>query len=542
MASEPLVTRKTVFAATSKPARENRRAAPGASTRGVEFASETRPFNGSLLVELDVALATQRLPPLGLDLLDRQLRLRFGLLVVFHGTLLVAQAPQGAGRGMSGKPHTTLARLLSLAIPLVGTHALVGSMEVVDAAMMRNLTGHSFAAGTFAVSLVVTARISCSAMLSVLTPRVAAAQIQARASELGVLFRIGGYGAVLVGMIAEVFLSVFLWAWSPASLPEEAITQITQTALLLGLGLPFTLFLAASRHMLAGLGSSARLLPQMMLAVPLNAVLNLVLSRGFGSFRGRGVAGIALSSVVVEALLAWMAFRELAREDSRRQEPWNSDGSELRESAWMLVRQGAPLMLAAGVEVGVFQLSGVVVSQGGVDHLAAHQALLTVAGYLAAVPLALMTAASVVVAERRAEGLLEFRTVREVVVFAVLVGLALTGAFWVSGRLVLEVFLPRTSQAWILAVRLFPLLCCLLFLDVVQSTLGGALRGLLETRFVGLAGLLCLGGVGGGGLCVISSSGGSIDGVWWTLIVSLLALVLVYALRIRAVLRPSEVR
>ncbi len=440
---------------------------------------------------------------------------------------------------MVSKPRTSLSRLISLAIPIAGTYALTGAMEVESAAMMRDLGGHSFAAGAFAVSVVVTARITCSAMLSVLGPLLAAARAKGQSSEIFAVIQAGGRSALLVGLGAGVLVGGMLEVWSPASLPGEVSVQCVRVARILGLGLPFALLFSAARHLLAGLGRPIQLVRLMFLAVPLNAGLGLILSRGVGGWSGLGVEGVALSAVLIEALLAFLAWGDLVR--ALREHVALPAGSAVSsESVASLVRRGAPLSLAAGLEVGVFQLSGGVVSAGGVDALAAHQALLTIAGYVSAVPLSLMTAAAIVVAEEHAANRSVRAVLRGATAIVAVLGLALGVAVWAALEPLLAIFLQRPSGALWLAVRLAPQMVLLLLLDAVQGVFGGVLRGLQQTVFVGRAAAICLGGAGAGGLGFVAYRGGGMFEVWWVLTGSLLGLVLAYGIRLRGLLRAEE--
>lgn len=439
---------------------------------------------------------------------------------------------------MVSKPRTSLSRLISLAIPIAGTYALTGAMEVVSAAMMRDLGGHSFAAGAFAVSVVVTARITCSAMLSVLGPLLAAARAKGQSSEIFAVIQAGGRSALWVGLGAGVLVGL-LEVWSPASLPGEVSVQCARVVRILGLGLPFALLFSAARHMLAGLGRPVQLVRLMFLAVPLNAGLGLILSRGVGGWSGLGVEGVALSTVLIEALLAFLAWGDLVRA-LREHVALPADSAVSSESVAALVRRGAPLSLAAGLEVGVFQLSGGVVSLGGVDALAAHQALLTIAGYVSAVPLSLMTSTAIVVAEEHAANRSVRAVLRGATAIVAVLGLALGVAVWVAREPLLAIFLQRPSGALWLAVRLAPQLVLLLLLDAVQGVFGGVLRGLQQTLFVGRAAVICLGGAGAGGLGLVAYRGGEVFEVWWVLAGSLLGLVLVYGIRLQGLLRAEE--
>ena len=250
---------------------------------------------------------------------------------------------------------------------------------------------------------------------------------------------------------------------------------------------------------------------------------------------------IAWSTVLVEALLAALAWRDLARCLPLPTAVPENGGQSTSAHMVFLLRAGAPLSLAAGLEVGVFQLSGLVVAQAGVDALAAHQALLTVAAYAAAIPVALTTSCSILVAEQIARG----RSPRGVVRGAAIVGVSLAvglvlATLLLGGRLV-ALFVARGSLPWALAVEVGPWLAVLLVADTLQGTAGGVLRGFQDTRFIGRTAALCLGVGGAGGLLATFCLGAGVRAVWSVLGGALLLMLAASGHRLLGLLSRSDV-
>ena len=191
----------------------------------------------------------------------------------------------------------------------------------------------------------------------------------------------------------------------------------------------------------------------------------------------------------------------------------------------LLARQGAPLAVAAALEVGVFQLSGVVVMAGGINELAAHQTLLTIAGFAAAIPIAVAAATSIQVAEVAAGGGAARAAHRNAALMTIVLALFLGGATLAGGEGVMASFLVAGSASWSHAVRLIPLLAALLMADTILGGITGCLRGLGDTGFIGKAALLCF-GLGAALLGVLFIRRGSLDTVWGALVGAMLPLVL----------------
>ena len=425
--------------------------------------------------------------------------------------------------GVSGAPpapmasppwRTLVGRLLSLFVPILGAQSLIGFLELTDAALMRDLGGHSFAAGSLAVSVAVTARVACSAMLSVVSPAVARARACGRdARELALL---AGGSAALLGAAVAIGVACGFAFWRPAALPVATRGASEEFVRILCIGLPFTLLFTVSRHVVAGLARPGRSLRWMMVAVPVNAGLDVALSRGIGGYRGLGLSGIAWSTVVVEVFLAVVAWVDLLR-----LLPPSVPGATPRRRAEFsiaaLARQGAPLAAAAGLEVGVFQLSGIVVAARGVAELADHQALLTIAGFAAVIPVSLAMATSIQTAEIAAAGGSARIGYQGVLVVTSVIGMILAGSAILAGEHVLAAFLSPGSAPWLLAAQAGPALALLLVADTWQGAIVGILRGMRDTMFVGRAALGCLGVGAGGAIAVLLAYRGTLAAVWYAL-------------------------
>ena len=223
-------------------------------------------------------------------------------------------------------------------------------------------------------------------------------------------------------------------------------------------------------------------------AIPANAALVYVLIHGLFGLPELGLFGAGLATTLVNlgtfvaalAIAAWRKpfadYRPLAR-------LWRIDWPLMRQ----LVALGAPISFSLLMEYGLFSSAALLMGLISTTALAAHQIALQVTAVLSMVPLGIGMAATVRVGH--AFGRNDPAAVRRAGLVAALLGMASVAALTVViilGRFALGRLFFGSGEASAATVELTATLLLIgatfFIADALQTIIGGALRGINDTR------------------------------------------------------------
>jgi MATE family multidrug resistance protein len=177
----------------------------------------------------------------------------------------------------------------------------------------------------------------------------------------------------------------------------------------------------------------------------------------------------------------------------------------LRHISWPSIRQlfalGSPISLAMLMEYGLFSTAAILMGMISTSALAAHQVAMQVTAALFMVPLGIAMAATVRVGH--AFGRKDPAAIRHAGLVAVLLGTALvtclTAAIIVGRYAIAEAFFgtgPETEATVELTTTLLLVGATFFIADAIQTIVGGALRGVKDTRItlvLAIIGYWCVG-------------------------------------------------
>jgi MATE family multidrug resistance protein len=266
-----------------------------------------------------------------------------------------------------------------------------------------------------------------------------------------------------------------------------------------------------------------------------NVALNAVLIYGLLGFPALGVNGSAWATTIARwlmlLLLLYLAWRELGP----TLRPW------LRESVALgpigrMVAIGAPIGAHMQLEFGVFGVVGILMGRLGTTAVAAHQIAINLASLTFMVPLGVGAAGTVLVGRAVGEGRPDRarRSARAALVVGVAFMACTAAVFLLVPRLFAAAY-TRDEAVLAIAAVLIPLAGVFQVFDGLQVVSAGVLRGVADTRYPMIIGLVGFWLVGlpislwlGFGL------GQGPTGLWWGLVGGLAAVSLALLARVRA--------
>jgi MATE family multidrug resistance protein len=209
-----------------------------------------------------------------------------------------------------------------------------------------------------------------------------------------------------------------------------------------------------------------------------------------------------------------------------------------------MIAIGAPIGVHMQLEFGVFGAVGLLMGRLGTDAVAAHQIALNLASLTFMVPLGVSAAATVLVGRAVGEGRPE--NVHNAARAALVVGVAFMCCTAVLFTVVPSLFArvySRDVAVVSLAASLIPIAGVFQVFDGLQAVSAGVLRGLADTRYpmvIGLVGFWLVGLPISLWLAFPMRLGP--QGLWWGLVAGLVAVGLLLVLRVRHQLRREMVR
>ncbi|GAB3674206.1 MATE family efflux transporter [Salinisphaera aquimarina] len=408
------------------------------------------------------------------------------------------------------------ARLIWLALPILGAQLAQVAMGTVDVAMTGHASARDLAAVSVGSSLWLPLVLFMIGTLMGLTPIVAQHVGARRFGAIRPAVHQALWVAAVLGLacalsIRFVAAQVFAFMSVPDDVASLAVRYLDGVAI----GLPAIALYETLRFYSDGMGHTRASLQFALLGLAVNVVCNYLLIFGgdglvalFGpqlpatlrALPAMGAAGCGIATAISMwvMFLAILTYTRLAPAYKRARYgagfSWPSP-SLIGE----LLRLGLPVGVAIFAEVSLFTVIALFLAGYGEIVIAAHTVALNFSSVLFMLPLSLGMALTVRVGQALGRG--KLRHARFVAYNGV--GCALAAAFVIDLILILAgpyVVSLYTSNAAVqrLAVQLLLIATLYQFSDALQVSIAGALRGYKDTRVIMVVTLLSYWGVGMG--------------------------------------------
>ena len=399
-----------------------------------------------------------------------------------------------------------------LAIPALGALAAEPLVALVDTAFVGRLGEESLAALGVVTGLLGLAFFVFIALAYASTPLIAraiGANDRDRAAELA------GQSMLIAALLVVVGLVVFEAAAPQLVRLMGAVPEVEASAVdylrIRGLGLPAVLAITVGHAVYRGVGNTRTPMFISLGLSLINVVLDPVLIFGFGW----GLAGAGIASVIAQyvgaAAFVHMFFTGRTGLAIRWTAPrWG----HMRE----LVAAGSALFVRTLALVATFTVATAFAARLGVTEIAAHQVVVQVWIFLSLVVDSVAIAAQNLVAgrlESDREG--ARRMSNRMLMWGVSWGVLLAVVFWMLRDTLPGWFTPDPSVV-AMAASLMPFVALTQPLNTVVFVLDGIMIGAADFTFLAVAmiGAAIL-------TCALMVTATSISGIWWALVILMLA-------------------
>lgn len=379
--------------------------------------------------------------------------------------------------------------ILSLGLPLVGSHLAQFGLHVTDTVMLGWYGVLPLAAAVLGASSFFVMFILGSGFAKAVMPMVAAAQARGDEVQVRRVTRMGLWLSIMFGML---IYPVF-W-WSEAVLlglgQKPDVAALAQDYLrIAGLGMIPALLVMVLKSHLAALERTQVVLWVTVAAVPLNAAVNWALIFGNWGAPELGVAGSAIATVAIQivslvVLCLYAALLPKLRHYQLFIRFWRPDWQAFRE----VFRLGWPMGLTGLAESGMFQASALMMGWIGTVELAAHGIAMEITALTFMVHVGLSNAVTVRTGRLSGEGdIAGLRLGAKVGVAMSVLFAATTMVFFLTLPVpMISLFIDPAEPARgaIIATGTLLLVCAALFqfADSMQVMALGLLAGVQDTR------------------------------------------------------------
>ncbi len=385
--------------------------------------------------------------------------------------------------------RVNLRMVLSLGLPLAGSHLAQFMLAVTDTIMLGWYGVADLAAGVLGAALFFAVFTFGTGFANAVMPMVATAAASGQETEVRRATRMGLWLSIAFGIAV---LPIF-W-FSGAILgrlgqPDEVVPLAEAYMRILGFSLVPALCVMVLKNYLAALGRTQVALWTTVGAVGLNIFVNWIFIFGNLGVPELGVRGAAIATILVNlasvaVLAAYCALLPSLRRYTLFQRFWRADWQAMAQ-VWRL---GWPIGVALIAETALFSAAAIMMGWIGTQELAAHGIALEITAALFMVHLGFSNAATVLVG--RARGQRDQAALRAGARVAVLVSMLFASATMVlyitAGPFLVGLFLSpdEPARAAIIVIGASFLIVAALFqlADGAQVMAMGLLRGVQDTR------------------------------------------------------------
>jgi MATE family multidrug resistance protein len=426
--------------------------------------------------------------------------------------------------------------MLALALPLAGANLAQMAMGLTNALMVGHLGGSALAAAGLGAGLYYTLVMVCQGVLTAVAPLAAHAIGAGDNSAAGRVAAAGMALAMLLAFPVLGLLTVAPHALVLLGYDPALAANIAHYLSAIRWGSPAFLAFVVLRAMLSATVRVRPVMVVLLFGVPANAALNWALIFGHLGLLALGLVGSGCSTAIVQwlMLLGLAGYMLMVPPAGAR-----LFSGRLRGELGRIIRVGLPISGLLGLEIGVFNTTGVLMGLFGADALGAHQLAINFASLTFMVPLGIAQATTVRLALQLGAG--QSAAARDAGFLAVASGGALMlvpcVVMLASPRMIVGLYLdlasPGNQGTAAIAVQLLAVAALFQVFGGIQVIAAGALCGYRDTAVPMLMAAFGYWGAGfAGGWVLAFPLGYGAVGLWYGLALGLAVVALLLTLRL----------
>lgn len=390
---------------------------------------------------------------------------------------------------MRGPWRAEARALIALSLPLAGSQLAHIAMSTTSVIMLGRLGPDALAAGGLGLRVYFVPFMFCVGVMSAVAALVA--QAVGRQDETAI--RLILHQGLRVGVATGLVMAIGLWQIEPLlhglGQNPEIVAAAVPFIRIIAIGIVPWLWFLALRGLVAALGRPRAVMLVMIAGCLAHIGLSYALIFGRLGIPAQGMNGAALSLTIIYSLM-FVVLLAYVRLSSRFRHLRIGDG--LLTAEWRrfheILRVGTPVGATVVLEIGLFTAAVMLMGRIGTAEIAAHQIAQQCAATAFMVPLGIAQATTIRVGYAAGRG--DAVGVR----LAGWTGLVLGAAFMclpallfaVVPREIAGLFIdaasPANQRVSELAVAFLAVAAIFQIVDGVQTVIGGALRGLKDTR------------------------------------------------------------
>lgn len=434
-----------------------------------------------------------------------------------------------------------------MAAPIVVTQLAHVSLSFVDTVMVGRLGPAALAGVSLGSTVFFSAIIFCMGMLLAVGPMVSQAFGANDEHAIGRSVRQGLWMTVVLSIAAFTFVQNGEHVLRLLGQSEVNIEAAGAYLKAISWGIPSFLGFITLRAFMEAVSRPRIVTVVALFGVLLNIIMNYILMYGKLGFPAMGLVGTGWASTIVFTFNFLVLLIVVARQKAfKRYHVFSKLGRPDPAYFKDLFRIGWPIGSSMGVEMSLFMLTVFMMGWLGTTELAAHQVAIQCASFTFMVPLGIGMASSVRVGQAignkdlNGAAIAGFTGIGFSVIFMMVAALF----FWVTPRLIISLYLdldlPANFEVVEMATGLLMLAAIFQVFDGIQVSVMGALRGMKDTKQPMFICLFAYWGVGlTSGYLLAFQFGYGEKGLWWGLVVGLVAASVLLTGRFYRLSRPS---
>ena len=457
--------------------------------------------------------------------------------------------------GATGAPSLAKAifDLMKLALPLALAQILSVSIMTTDIWMMGQLSTLDLAAGSLAIRFYQPFYFFALGLLGVITPFVAQGRGQNDDRLIRRSFRMGLCLGLVIGILFAIIVAQGSWILPALGQDPDVVAHADMFLLLSALSLPVLNLFLVLRFFVMGFGKTRLQLAAVIVGLTTNLLLNPLLAYGYGPLPALGLTGIGIATlisflVMIIMLVSAIHFTAPFQLYQPFRRWWVMDWQISKRQ----LRIGFPNAVMITTETSMFAIASIMIGAYGASALAAAAIANQVAALTFMLPLGIAQAAAITLglAAGKNNSAMLLIMGKAALIMGSFITLIMMICLWLGMEGIISLFLRADNddfqQVRTVAISLFIITALFQIPDGLQAILSGGLRGINDTFWPAIIGLISFWAIGLGSAYLMGFTWALGPGAIWAgvalgLVAATIGLVVRWQMRMKAIAKGGQI-